>query len=62
MGKPHKNSDFERDIEMYIERGEECVLWGVPVALMTRDELIGFIGFLDMTLETVMVGVPDVKH
>lgn len=35
------------DIKNYTERGLKCELWGVLVSDMNRDELLGFIGFLD---------------
>ena len=38
---------YKRDIEPLISKGMKCELWGKPVMQMSRDELIGFIGFLD---------------
>ena len=42
---------FEDDVKKYIARGSLCELWGRPVANMTREQLIGFIGFLDELVE-----------
>lgn len=38
---------FRQDIRKYIKNGKKCFMWGVSVKNMTRDELIGFIGYLD---------------
>lgn len=37
----------QADILKYFNNGEKCILWGVPVSDMGREELISFIGFLD---------------
>lgn len=43
----HRSDGWEDDIKRYIPRGMKCSLWGHDTKDMTRDELIGFVGFLD---------------
>jgi len=35
------------DLQPYFTEGEKCIWWGRPVIEQTREELIGFIGYLD---------------
>lgn len=63
MAKNPRSSTWFTDIDEYVDRGEQCVLWGVPTQLMTREELLAFIGFLDELLEISMKGnCSNVKH
>lgn len=63
MAKDPRSRTWFRDIDDYIDRGETCVLWGVPTQLMSRDELLAFIGFLDEQIELMQNGQsPNVKH
>ena len=35
------------DLPKYIAEGNQCILWGMKVPDMEREDLIAFIGFLD---------------
>lgn len=47
---------FTRDIAEEIENGKKCSLWGKSATDMSKDELIGFVGFLD-DLATIRANV-----
>ena len=47
----NEKSLWSKDIAPYTQRGELCELWGKPAAVMTKKELLGFVGFLDSVIE-----------
>jgi len=47
---------FDRDLIPFIAMGKKCSLWGVKTLDMSREQLLGFVGFLDELCTNEMRG------